>query len=153
MATKRKLELYQQLFYLPQTRGEYLARLFFRMSRVELAGKAKHTVKQVTFFCCGQRCEEYLMLKLFQHAILEEVRSAPTIDDVVESHPMFLSIALQYVRPEQVSWLRETLCNLVDEIIGQPAFNPVTDRVVIYRAVIKVQRRYTLASPAANRSL
>ncbi|KZO93170.1 hypothetical protein CALVIDRAFT_486222 [Calocera viscosa TUFC12733] len=141
MATKRKLELYQQLFYLLQTRGEYLARLFFRMSRVELAEKAKRTVEQVTLtlFGYGQRREEYLMLKLFQHAISEEVRSAPTIADIVESHPMFLSIALQYVRPKQVSWLRETLRTLVEEVIGQPAFNLETDPVVIYRAVINAE--------------
>ncbi|KAG8903659.1 hypothetical protein FRB99_002897, partial [Tulasnella sp. 403] len=32
-AAKRKLELYQQLFYLLQTNGEYLARLFYQLSR------------------------------------------------------------------------------------------------------------------------
>ncbi|KZO90861.1 hypothetical protein CALVIDRAFT_531207 [Calocera viscosa TUFC12733] len=99
MATKRKLELYQPLFYLLQTRGEYLVRLFLRMSRVELAEKAKRTVEQVTLtlFRYGRRREEYLMLKLFQHSLSEEVRSALTIADVVHSDPMFLSIALHYV--------------------------------------------------------
>ncbi|EJT97529.1 hypothetical protein DACRYDRAFT_119220 [Dacryopinax primogenitus] len=141
IATKRKLELYQQLFYLLQTKGEYLARLFFRMSRVEMPEKTKRTVERVTLilFGYGQRREEYLMLKLFQHAISEEVRSAPTISDIVDSHPMFLSIALQYVRPKQVTWLRETLRTLVEEVVGQPAFNLETDPIVIYRAVINAE--------------
>ncbi|KZO91361.1 Rho GTPase activation protein [Calocera viscosa TUFC12733] len=138
MATKRKLGLYQRLVCLL---GEYLARLFFRMSRVELAEKAKRTVEQVTLtvFGYGQRREEYLMLKSFQHGISEEVRSAPTIADLVESHPLFLSIALQYVRPKQVSWLREILRTLVEEVFGQPAFKLETDPVVIYRAVISAE--------------
>ena len=66
---KKKLELYQQLFYLLQTRGEYLARMFFRFSRIQMDEKSKRTAERVvlTLFGYGQdRREDYLLLKLFQ---------------------------------------------------------------------------------------
>jgi Ras GTPase-activating-like protein IQGAP2/3 len=67
--TMRRLELYQQLFYLLQTRGEYLARLFFSLSRSKVPEKNKRTAERVvlTLFGYGQESrEEYLLLKLFQ---------------------------------------------------------------------------------------
>ncbi|KZO89666.1 hypothetical protein CALVIDRAFT_569718 [Calocera viscosa TUFC12733] len=122
MAMQQQLDLYQQMFYVPQARCDYLACLFFLMSRVKLAEKAKRTVERVTLtlFGYGQPREEYLMLKLFQHAISEEVRSAPTIADVIESHPLFLSIALH---------AREMRCGVssgkpIDETFEGTFFDP-----------------------------
>jgi Ras GTPase-activating-like protein IQGAP2/3 len=67
--TMRRLELYQQLFYLLQTQGGYLARLFFSLSRSKVPEKNKRTVERVvlTLFGYGQESrEDYLLLKLFQ---------------------------------------------------------------------------------------
>jgi Ras GTPase-activating-like protein IQGAP2/3 len=66
---RRKLELYQQLFYLLQTRGEYLSRLFLRMSMDDANEKDRRFVERVvlTLFGYGQdRREDYLLLKMFQ---------------------------------------------------------------------------------------
>ncbi len=66
---KRKLELYQQLFYLLQSRGEYLARLFSEMSGDNVPEKDRRLLERVvlTLFGYGQdRREDYLLLKLFQ---------------------------------------------------------------------------------------
>lgn len=68
-ATKRKLELYQQLFYLLQTKSEYLARLFFLLSRGSVSEKNARMAERVvlTLFGYGQdRREDFLLLKLFQ---------------------------------------------------------------------------------------
>ena len=68
-ATRRKLELYQQLFYLLQTRSDYFARLFYTLSRVELPDKTKRLAERVvlTLYGFGQdRREEYLLLKMLQ---------------------------------------------------------------------------------------
>ncbi|KZO93180.1 hypothetical protein CALVIDRAFT_258829 [Calocera viscosa TUFC12733] len=138
MATKRTLEFYQLLFYLLQTRGEYLARLFFRMSRVELATTANDTVEQVTLalFSYGQRREEYLMLKFFQNWALGAVRWAPTIVIVVGSHPIFLSIVQPYVWLKQVALdppipgacpNAPDTCDMVPNTIGAPAGQSLTE--------------------------
>ena len=68
-AAKRKLELYQQLFYLLQSRGEYLARLFLEMSGDDVPEKDRRLLERIslTLFGYGQdRREDYLLLKLFQ---------------------------------------------------------------------------------------
>ena len=67
--TKRKLELYQQLFYILQTRSDYLSKLFRQLAKIDIADKNKKLVERVvlTLFGYGQdRREEYLLLKLFQ---------------------------------------------------------------------------------------
>ena len=66
---RRKLELYQQLFCLLQTRGEYLTRLFIRLSRDDTPETSRSFTERVvlTLFGYGQdRREDFLLLKLFQ---------------------------------------------------------------------------------------
>lgn len=66
---RRKLELYQQLFYLLQTKGEYLSRLFIRLSSDKTPESNRRFTERVvlTLFGYGQdRREDFLLLKLFQ---------------------------------------------------------------------------------------
>jgi Ras GTPase-activating-like protein IQGAP2/3 len=68
-AAKRKLELYQQLFHLLQTQGEYLSRLFTLLSMSQASEKNRRLTERVvlTLFGYGQdRREDYLLLKLLQ---------------------------------------------------------------------------------------
>ena len=68
-STKRKLELYQQLFYLLQIHSDYLARLFYIISKTEAQEKTKKLLERVvpTLFAFGQnRREEYLLIKFLQ---------------------------------------------------------------------------------------
>ena len=71
-AAKRKLELYQQLFYLLQTKGEYLARLFQLISTdqdVEIQRKLTERVTLNLFGYGQDRREDYLLLKLLQVSV------------------------------------------------------------------------------------
>jgi len=66
---RRKLELYQQLFYLLQTRGEYLSRLFLKLSLDNVPEPSRRFIERVvlTLFGYGQdRREDFLLLKLLQ---------------------------------------------------------------------------------------
>ncbi len=68
---RRKLELYQQLFYLLQTKGEYLSRLFSILSKVneKNAETNRRFVERVVLMLFGygqDRREDYLLLKVFQ---------------------------------------------------------------------------------------
>jgi Ras GTPase-activating-like protein IQGAP2/3 len=68
-SAKRKLELYQQLFYLLQTRPEYLSKLFMHVASRNVEEKTRRLIEHVvlTLFGYGQdRREDYLLLKLFQ---------------------------------------------------------------------------------------
>ena len=52
-----------------------------------------------------------------QLSIRQEVASAQTVDDVIRGHPMYINIAVQYLRPKQVTYVRETLQAIVRELV------------------------------------
>jgi Ras GTPase-activating-like protein IQGAP2/3 len=156
-AAKRKAELYQQLFYLLQTQGEYLSRLFVELSDDD-SEKHRPLAERVvlTLFGYGQdRREDYLLLKLFQVSVVsmgfflanlftlhpqlsirQEVTDARTIEDVIHGHPMYISIAVQYLRPKQVTYVRETLQAIVRELIEAADLDLESDPSIVRVAVI-----------------
>ncbi|KAF9221951.1 ras GTPase-activating protein [Gyrodon lividus] len=140
-AAKRKAELYQQLFYLLQTQGEYLSRLFVELSDDD-SEKHRPLAERVvlTLFGYGQdRREDYLLLKLFQLSICQEVADAQTIEDVIHGHPMYISIAVQYLRPKQVTYVRETLQAIVRELIEAVDLDLESDPSIIHRSRIDIE--------------
>ncbi|KAF7352695.1 Ras GTPase-activating-like protein rng2 [Mycena venus] len=142
-AARRKLELYQQLFYLLQTRGEYLSRRF--TERVTL-----------TIFGFGQdRREDFLLLKLFQLAIRDEINSAQSIHEIIHGHPVYINVAVPYVRPKQSTYVRETLQAVIRRVIdapamGEPPIDLELDPSTIYRARIELEETH-LGAPSGKR--
>ena len=138
-SAKRKLDLYQQLFYLLQTRGEYLAKLFLRVSGQGVEEKTRRLTERVTLtlFAFGhERREDYLLLKMFQvtlaggyggvdsditpifqHSVIQEIQAANTLADVRQGHPMYINVAVQYIRPKQSFYIRESLRRLILEVV------------------------------------
>jgi Ras GTPase-activating-like protein IQGAP2/3 len=156
-AAKRKLELYQQLFYLLQTEGQYLTGLFLRMSIEDTPEKNRRLTERVVLnlFGYGQdRREEYLLLKLFQvgtgvvsvsaHtytasqlAIQEEIALAQSIFDIAHGHPMYINVAVHYVRPKQVAYVRETLQAIIREVVqSQDLDLEVDPSLVLYWHIV-----------------
>lgn len=136
--TKRKLELYQQLFYLLQIRGEYLSKLFHQLAKGEITDKNKKLVERVvlTLFGYGQdRREEYLLLKLFQVCTKNEISMAPSLDAAVKEVPLYLSIALQYGRTKQVSYVKDMLqpwvWTVIDGVVNDEKLDLETDPCVV----------------------
>ena len=64
-------------------------------------------------------------------SIREEIKAARSIDDVIQSHPMYMTIAVHYVRPKQVSYVREALQAVIREVIDQEDLDLETDPVVV----------------------
>ncbi|TFK75932.1 hypothetical protein BDN72DRAFT_786097 [Pluteus cervinus] len=151
-ASRRKLELYQQLFYLLQTHGGYLSSLFLELSAEGAPETSRRFAERVvlTLFGYGQdRREDFLLLKLFQLAIFAEVSSAMTPDDVIHGHPMFISIAVQYARPKQISYIRETFQTIIRDLVNAQDLNLEADPTEIYRSRIALEEmRSGVPSPA-----
>jgi Ras GTPase-activating-like protein IQGAP2/3 len=53
-----------------------------------------------------------------QFSIVEEIAVAKSIDDVIRGHPMYLHVAVHYIRPKQTTHVREALQTLVREVIN-----------------------------------
>ncbi|TFK43549.1 hypothetical protein BDQ12DRAFT_595944 [Crucibulum laeve] len=141
---RRKHELYQQLFYLVQTRGEYLSRLFVVLSANNEAEINRRRLERIilTLFGYGQdRREDFLLLKLFQvsFAIREEISAAPSIQDIERGRPMFIDIASQYIRPKQVTYARDAFQPIIREVIGADDLDLEANPSIIYRARIEVE--------------
>ncbi|KAG5646573.1 hypothetical protein DXG03_002876 [Asterophora parasitica] len=141
-AARRKLELYQQLFYLLQTRGEYLSRLFVRLSSDSTPETSRRFTERavLTLFGYGQdRREDYLLLKLFQLAIREEINSATSIQEILRGHPMYFNIAVHYVRPKQITYAREAFQSIIHEVINTEDLDLEADPSVIHKARIELE--------------
>ncbi|KIP08317.1 hypothetical protein PHLGIDRAFT_69492 [Phlebiopsis gigantea 11061_1 CR5-6] len=148
-AAKRKLELYQQLFYLLQIKPDYLSRLFTRITNDKNLEKHRKLVERVTLtlFGYGQdRREDYLLLKLFQAsdssgtaAIQEEIKTASSIEEVITGHPMFISLVVHYVRPKQSVYVRETLQGVIRELVESGEdIDLEADPSIIYRTKVDI---------------
>ncbi|KAM5540380.1 hypothetical protein V8D89_005838 [Ganoderma adspersum] len=133
---KRKLELYQQLFYLLQTDGKYLTCLLTGMAAEDNWEKNRRMIERVvlTLFGYGQASrEEYLMLKFFQTAIRQEVAAANSVDDIIHGHPTFINVAVHYLRPKQTAYIRDALQGVIREVVKADDLDLETDPTVIYR--------------------
>ncbi|KAI0774141.1 hypothetical protein C8Q74DRAFT_1200411 [Fomes fomentarius] len=133
---KRKLELYQQLFYLLQTDGKHLTRLFATLAAGDNWEKNRRLIERVvlTLFGYGQAPrEEYLLLKFFQTAVYEEVEAANTVDDVIRAHPTFINVAVHYLRPKQTAYIRDALQGVIREVVNADDLDLETDPCIIYR--------------------
>ncbi|KAF7355360.1 Ras GTPase-activating-like protein rng2 [Mycena sanguinolenta] len=160
-AARRKLELYQQLFYLLQTHSEYLSRLFLQMSMDSALEKNRRFTERVTLtiFGFGQdRREDFLLLKLFQTAIQDEINSAGSIHEIIHGHPVYVNIAVPYVRPRQATYVRETLQAVIRRVIdapavGEPPIDLELDPSVIYRTRIELEETHLGASSGKRKDL
>lgn len=72
--SKEKLDSYQHLFYLLQTRPQFLAKLVFAMPQTKTNKFMESVILTLFNFGANPR-EEFLLCKLFQHALEEEVQS------------------------------------------------------------------------------
>lgn len=138
--TRRKLELYQELFYSLQTRPEYLARLFARAGKMEMADRQRKQVEKIvlTLFGYAQKArEEYLLLKLFQRCIAEELYLVQTMQEFVRGNALFIKLVLQYNRgAKERKYLRDLLAPLVRGIMDDDGLDLETDPCAIYRTTI-----------------
>ncbi|CAK5275652.1 unnamed protein product [Mycena citricolor] len=146
-AARRKLELYQQLFYLLQTRPEYLSALFVQLAANSALEKNRRFTERavLTIFGFGQdRREDFLLLKLFQLSVQEEVRSAATVHDIIHGHPVYINSAVPYVRAKLNNYVRESLQGIVRRIVdppaaGEPPIDLETDPSAIWRARVELE--------------
>ena len=81
--------------------------------------------------------EEFLLLKLFQRSIHEEVMAITSLQDFVKSDFVFIKLVVQYGRgAKERKFLQDLLAPLVDEIANDGQLNLETDPMAIYRACI-----------------
>ncbi|PLW35535.1 hypothetical protein PCASD_14368 [Puccinia coronata f. sp. avenae] len=171
-ATKRKLEIYQEIFYLLQTKPEYLSRLFFIIKNlpslplahthpdepsdaprrpVTVTEKVKKVVEGVVLTLFGyaqMRREEYLLLKLFQRSIHEELAGVISLSEFIMGKFTFINLLMQYGRgAKERRYLKDLLGAVINDTVNDDnqrgIMNIETDPIKIYRSVINEEETRT----------
>ncbi|KAK0730421.1 hypothetical protein B0H67DRAFT_638929 [Lasiosphaeris hirsuta] len=140
-SSRKKLELYQQLFFTLQTQPQYLARLFKRIREQGIAEKECKRIEHLMMGLFGyaqKRREEYYLLKLIGRSIREEVEGCNTLQDYLRGNFFWSKLLHNYTRsPRDRKFLRDLLGPLIrDNIIEDPALDLESDPMQIYRSAI-----------------
>ncbi|KAM9446448.1 ras GTPase-activating-like protein IQGAP2 [Clarias gariepinus] len=132
---RRRLEAYQHLFYLLQTHPSYLAKLIFQMPQNK-STKFMDTVIFTLYNYASNQREEYLLLKLFESALKEEIKSkVDQIQDIVTGNPTVIKMVVSFNRGARgQNALRQLLSPVVKEIIENKTLGINTNPIDIYKA-------------------
>ncbi|XP_053303934.1 ras GTPase-activating-like protein IQGAP2 isoform X2 [Spea bombifrons] len=132
---RKKLEAYQHLFYLLQTNPTYLAKLIFQMPQNK-STKFMDTVIFTLYNYASNQREEYLLLKLFETALQEEIKSkVDQIQDIVTGNPTVIKMVVSFNRGARgQNTLRQLLAPVVKEIIEDKSLIINTSPVEVYKA-------------------
>lgn len=140
-SSRKKLDLYQQLFFNLQTQPQYLARLF---KRVREDGTAEKECKRIEHLMMGlfgyaqKRREEYYLLKLVARSIKEEIDTCASIQEYLRGNFFWSKLLSNYTRsPRDRKYLRDLLGPLIrDNIVEDPDLDLESDPMQIYRSSI-----------------
>ncbi|XP_075215376.1 ras GTPase-activating-like protein IQGAP1 [Lycorma delicatula] len=132
-SSRRQLYAYQHLLYTLQTSPHYLAKLLFCLPQNRFSKFLKIVILTLFNFRTTSR-EEYLLLKLFQHALHEEIRcKIMKPSDVVTGDPLVLNLAVNYARQHSgQNTLRHILGPMVTKVLNNKQLSIDTNPVNIY---------------------
>ncbi|BFY98703.1 hypothetical protein BsWGS_01743 [Bradybaena similaris] len=130
-----KLENYQHLFYLLQTCPNYLAKLIFEMPQVRTTKFMESVIYSLFNYGANQR-EEFLLTKLFQTALEEEINSkVDKMTDIVTGNPLVVKMIVGFNRNQRgQNALKEMLNPLITKIIEDKNLRINTNPVEVYKA-------------------
>jgi Ras GTPase-activating-like protein IQGAP2/3 len=139
--SRKKLELYQQLFFNLQTQPQYLARLFRRIREQGTTEKECKRIELLMMSLFGyaqKRREEYYLLKLIARSVREEVDCCRSPQDFARGNFFWAKLLSNYARsPRDRKYLRDLLGPVIrDNIVEDPALDLESDPMQIYRAAI-----------------
>lgn len=132
-----KLEAYQNLFYLLQTNPVYLAKLIFAMPQSKFTKFMESVILTLYNYASNPR-EEYLLVKLFDTALKEEIASkVDQMQDIVTGNPAVIRMLVHFNRGTRgQSSLRELLQPLVEGVLNDKNLSINTNPLEVYKAWI-----------------
>ena len=146
--SRRKLEQYQELFFILQTQPQYLARFFRSIREQATAEKECERVKHLMMGLFGyaqKRREEYYLLKLMTRSMKEEIDGCSSIQDYLRGNFFWAKLFNAYVKsPRDRKFLRDILGPLIkDNIFDNPELDLESDPMQIYLSAIENEQLRT----------
>ncbi|KAL1922094.1 uncharacterized protein VTP21DRAFT_10736 [Calcarisporiella thermophila] len=142
--SRRRLELYQQLFYLLQTQPQYLSRLLCVLGQSDKVNRTMETIVLTLFGYAQNAREEYLLLNLLQSCIREELKPVENIQEFMRGNFMFLKLVLHYYRgAKERKYLRDLFAPLINKVLEDDFLDLETNPVEIYKTCINNEESRT----------
>ena len=139
--SRRKLEHYQELFFLLQTQPQYLSRLFRKLREQGTSEKECERIKHVMLGLFGysqKRREEYYLLKLIVRSMREEIDHATGLEDYMRMNAFCNRIFSAYTKsPRDRKFHRDLLGDMVKlNFIDNKSLDLESDPQQIYLSAI-----------------
>ncbi|KAG8627464.1 hypothetical protein KVT40_004947 [Elsinoe batatas] len=139
--SRRKLEHYQEMFFLLQTQSQYLARLFKRFREQGLPEKESKRTELLMMGMFGfaqKRREEYYLLRLVARSMKEEADACNSLQDYLRGNFFWSKILSAYLRsPRDRKYMKDMFGPMVrDNIFESEGLDLESDPLQIYRAAI-----------------
>ena len=146
--SRKKLEHYQELFFILQTQPQYLARLFRKIREQATAERECERVKHLMMGLFGyaqKRREEYYLIKLITRAMKEEVDQSHSVQDYLRGNFFWAKLFSAYIKsPKDRKYMRDILSPIVkDYIIENPEIDLESDPMQIYLSAIENEQLRT----------
>ena len=133
-----RLELYQALFYLLQTRPAYLARLLVLTNAAAVPEHERRQLEQtvLAMFAYAQHVrEEFLLLKLVQATIAEQMARVDALDTFVDAHAPFQRMVVHLTcGVRERSYLCTLLAAPLSRVLADGALELDADPLAMARA-------------------
>ena len=78
-----------------------------------------------------------------QFAIRDEIQFATSLVDIINGHPMYLNIAVQYFRPKQSTYARDAFQRIIRDLVDADDLDLETDAVVVCYSIASITRPLT----------
>ena len=146
--SRRKLEHYQELFFILQTQPNYLARLFRKIREQATIEKESERIKHLMMGLFGyaqKRREEYYLIKLITRSIKEEIDHCPTVSDYLRGNFFWVKLYGAYIKsPRDRKFMRAALGPVIKEnVIENPELDLESDPMQIYLSAIENEQLRT----------
>lgn len=146
--SRRKLEHYQELFFVLQTQPQYLARLFRRFREQAYAEKECERIKHLMMGLFGyaqKRREEYYLIKLIVRSMKEEIDHCHSIQEYLRGNFFWAKLFSAYIKsPRDRKYMRDMLGPIIKEnVIENPELDLESDPMQIYLSSIENEQLRT----------
>ena len=146
--SRRKLERYQEMFFILQTQPQYLARVFKKLREQAAPEKECERIKHLIMGLFGyaqKRREEYYLIKLIVRSIKEEIDSCQSLQDYLRGNFFWAKVFGAYTKsPRDRKYMRDLLGPIVREnIIDNAELDLESDPLQIYHGAIQNEQLRT----------
>ena len=146
--SRRKLEHYQELFFLLQTQPQYLARLLRRLREQAPVEKESERTKHLMMGLFGyaqKRREEYYLIKLITRSMKEEIDYCQSVTDYLRGSFFWARLFGAYIKsPRDRKFMRDVLGPVIKEnVIDTADLDLESDPMQIYLSAIENEQLRT----------